>query len=128
MQMFHRASMKLGLDKAVLHTMTKEQAKQAQATEEKKKGRGRGRKPAADKEDTGEKKEEKGLSDLNKKEIESLLKHGAYHVFLDEGGDAKSKEFSEQDIETILSGAKTLTVRYIVPLQFAHCACMCSVR
>lgn len=29
--------------------------------------------------------EEKGLSNLSKKEIESLLKHGAYHVFLEDG-------------------------------------------
>mmetsp|Transcript_1235 Transcript_1235/g.1738 ORF Transcript_1235/g.1738 Transcript_1235/m.1738 type:complete len:2914 (-) Transcript_1235:233-8974(-) len=69
-EMFHRASMKLGLDKAVLHSM----ADVVGAAKNKS---------------------------MKKSEVEALLKHGAYHVFLNTD-ESKADEFCEQDIDAIL--------------------------
>jgi len=78
-EMFHRASMKLGLDKAVLHTM----------------GEGVG----------GSTKRS-----MKKDEVEALLKHGAYHVFLNTD-ESKADEFCEQDIDSILErNSRVVTV------------------
>ncbi|KAJ1620455.1 P-loop containing nucleoside triphosphate hydrolase protein [Pavlovales sp. CCMP2436] len=77
MEMFRKASLKLGLDHAVLGGM-------AGPSSGEPGGGGR-----ADK--------------LSAKEIDSLLKHGAYHVFQDDdaGGEAAAR-FSEADIDSIL--------------------------
>mmetsp|Transcript_14619 Transcript_14619/g.35648 ORF Transcript_14619/g.35648 Transcript_14619/m.35648 type:complete len:140 (-) Transcript_14619:526-945(-) len=72
--MLHRASMKLGLDQAVLHTME---------------GQG------------SEKDRSKRKKRLMKGEVEALLKHGAYHVFLNQD-ESQADEFCEQDIDSIL--------------------------
>lgn len=69
-EMFDRASMKLGLDKAVLQSMnTKENAGNNQA--------------------------------MSKKEIEDLLRKGAYGAVMEEENDEGSK-FCEEDIDQIL--------------------------
>jgi chromodomain-helicase-DNA-binding protein 7 len=71
MEMFHQASMKLGLDRAVL----------AHARQEK----------SSDKE---------GKYKLSAKEIDELLKKGAYDVFRED--DTEQNEFVEADIDAIL--------------------------
>jgi superfamily II DNA/RNA helicase len=71
MEMFHQASMKLGLDRAVL----------AHARQEK----------STDKE---------GKYKLSAKEIDELLKKGAYDVFRED--DTEQNEFVEADIDAIL--------------------------
>ncbi|CAJ0568749.1 unnamed protein product, partial [Mesorhabditis spiculigera] len=70
-EMFDKASLKLGLDKAVLQSTT-----------------------------VMDKKEQ-----LTKKEIEELLKKGAYGSIMDESSEGS--KFSEEDIETILSRRAT---------------------
>lgn len=69
-EMFDKASLKLGLDKAILQSMNT-QGKEA------------------------------GLKQLSKKEIEDLLKKGAYGAVMDE--DNAGDKFCEEDIEMILA-------------------------
>ncbi|CAH8512129.1 unnamed protein product [Dicrocoelium dendriticum] len=66
-EMFDRASLKLGLDRAVLQSMGSKEARQAQ---------------------------------MSKKEIEELLKKGAYGALMDD--DQAGEDFCEQDIDKIL--------------------------
>lgn len=70
-EMFDKASLKLGLDKAILQSMNTIQGK------------------------------ETGLKQLSKKEIEDLLKKGAYGAVMDE--DNAGDKFCEEDIEMILA-------------------------
>ena len=80
-EMFDRAGLKLGLDKAVLQSMNTNQ---------------------------GSKVAEKANS-LSKKEIEDLLKKGAYGALMDD--DNAGDKFCEEDIDSILeSRATTVTV------------------
>ncbi len=79
-EMFDRASLKLGLDKAVLQSMNTNQG--------------------------GSKSAEK-TNQLTKKEIEDLLKKGAYGAIMDE--DNAGDKFCEEDIEHILQ-RRTTTV------------------
>lgn len=79
MEMFHQASMKLGLDRAVLAHARSEQGE----TNPHKK-------------DHSKKDPEK----LSAKEIDELLKRGAYDVFRED--DNEQMEFVEADIESIL--------------------------
>ncbi|KIH42772.1 hypothetical protein ANCDUO_27239 [Ancylostoma duodenale] len=72
-EMFDKASLKLGLDKAVLQSTT--------ALKE-------------------------SSTALSKKDVEELLKKGAYGSIMDENVDEGSK-FSEEDIETILQRRTT---------------------
>jgi hypothetical protein len=74
-KMFMRASMKLGLDQAVLTNMRQGQ-------------------------EGGDKNES---SKLDKKDIDALLKYGAYDIFKDDEDDSDARKFVEQDIEDILS-------------------------
>ncbi|KAJ1548210.1 choline dehydrogenase 6 [Nowakowskiella sp. JEL0078] len=76
-EMFDKASMKLGLDKAILQRMDTGGADDVTSA------------------DTGA----KTLSQLPKNEIEDLLKKGAYGAFMD---DDSSKQFCEEDIDQIL--------------------------
>lgn len=76
MAMFNRASMKLGLDQAVLHPMTT--SVKGSASEK-----------------------------LTKKEIENLLKNGAYSIVEDKS-DEKSKAFCEKDIDDILASSSRI--------------------
>ena len=73
-EMFDKASLKLGLDKAVLQSMTPKDNQQA----------------------------------LTRKEVEDLLKKGAYGAVMDE--DNEGGKFSEEDIDTILQ-RRTQTIR-----------------
>ncbi|BHF69630.1 choline dehydrogenase 7 [Sparganum proliferum] len=66
-EMFDRASLKLGLDRAVLQSMGSKEARQAQ---------------------------------LGKKEVEDLLKKGAYGALMED--DKAGDEFCEEDIDQIL--------------------------
>ncbi|KAJ8729483.1 hypothetical protein PYW08_001064 [Mythimna loreyi] len=70
-EMFDKASLKLGLDKAILQSMNTTQGKEA------------------------------GVKQLSKKEIEDLLKKGAYGAVMDE--DNAGDKFCEEDIEMILA-------------------------
>ncbi|KAJ3129317.1 choline dehydrogenase 7 [Nowakowskiella sp. JEL0407] len=76
-EMFDRASLKLGLDKAILQRMD----------------------TGGDEESTSADVGGKTLSQLPKNEIEELLKKGAYGAFMD---DEASKQFCEEDIDQIL--------------------------
>ena len=79
MEMFHRSSLKLGLDQAVLHGMERDGGAD---------GSGKS-----------------GAPKMSKEEIENLLRHGAYDVFR-EDREGKSEEeslrFCEATIEDIL--------------------------
>jgi chromodomain-helicase-DNA-binding protein 7 len=80
-EMFDRAGLKLGLDKAVLQSMNTDQGKNK-----------------AD-----------GPGPLSKKEIEDLLKKGAYGALMDD--DNAGDKFCEEDIDSILERrAKTVTI------------------
>ncbi|KAJ0389465.1 hypothetical protein P43SY_011613 [Pythium insidiosum] len=74
MHMFHKASLKLGLDKAVLTHMRREN------------------------EDAGSKKRSSKAQEA--KEIDELLKRGAYDVFRDD--DSAAEQFCAADIDAIL--------------------------
>merc|ERR1712045_839068 len=76
-EMFDRAGLKLGLDKAVLQSMNTDQ---------------------------GSKKADKSQT-LSKKEIEDLLKKGAYGALMDD--DNAGDKFCEEDIDTILERRAT---------------------
>lgn len=80
MEMFHQASMKLGLDRAVLaHARSEGKELEGQNIDTK----------------------------LNLKEIDALLKRGAYDVFRED--DSEQKEFVEADIDSILERSKKVT-------------------
>jgi hypothetical protein len=81
--MFDRASMKLGLDKALLQKMDK----------------------STDQLGKGSKSKASGLS---KEEVEDLLKKGAYGAFMDDGAGDK---FCEEDIDQILE-RRTMVIRH----------------
>lgn len=89
MHMFHSASMKLGLDRAVL-------AQQRQNNE-----------------DEGEADVKKGKSlraaerEKQAREIDELLKKGAYDVFRDED-DSEAQQFMETDIDALLERSSKL--------------------
>ena len=79
MEMFHQASMKLGLDRAVLaHARNEQDEEQA----------GKTNKPNQD------------PGKFNMKEIDELLKRGAYDVFRED--DTDQNEFVEADIDAIM--------------------------
>jgi hypothetical protein len=85
MHMFHSASMKLGLDRAVL-------AHQRQQDGDDEKGSSK-----------------KNSKESQAKEIDELLKKGAYDVFRDDD-DADAKKFLETDIDQILErSSRTVT-------------------
>lgn len=73
-EMFDKASLKLGLDKAVLQSMTPKENNQQ----------------------------------LTRKEVEDLLRKGAYGAVMNE--DNEGSKFSEEDIDTILQ-RRTQTIR-----------------
>uniref|UniRef100_A0A4W4F105 DNA helicase n=1 Tax=Electrophorus electricus TaxID=8005 RepID=A0A4W4F105_ELEEL len=78
-EMFDKASLKLGLDKAVLQSMS-------------------GRESAAN-----------GVQQLSKKEIEDLLRKGAYGALMDE--EDEGSKFCEEDIDQILQRrTQTITI------------------
>ncbi|KAL2076371.1 hypothetical protein ACEWY4_028035 [Coilia grayii] len=78
-EMFDKASLKLGLDKAVLQSMS-------------------GKENAAN-----------GVQQLSKKEIEDLLRKGAYGALMDE--EDEGSKFCEEDIDQILlRRTKTITI------------------
>jgi hypothetical protein len=83
--MFDRAGMKLGLDKAVMQRMTSNGQ------------------PNAEEEASNVSKNE-----LNRKEIEALLKKGAYGAVMD---DEESQQFCEEDIDQILE-RRTTVIRH----------------
>uniref|UniRef100_A0A8C8M7R0 DNA helicase n=1 Tax=Oncorhynchus tshawytscha TaxID=74940 RepID=A0A8C8M7R0_ONCTS len=78
-EMFDKASLKLGLDKAVLQSMS-------------------GRENAAN-----------GVQQLSKKEVEDLLRKGAYGALMDE--EDEGSKFCEEDIDQILQRrTQTITI------------------
>lgn len=87
MHMFHSASMKLGLDRAVL-------AHQRQHEGDNDAG-------GDDSNGAGGKSKTKSEKELQAKEIDELLKKGAYDVFRDED-DSEAKQFMETDIDQLL--------------------------
>lgn len=80
MHMFHSASLKLGLERAVLS---------------------QNREQADDGEDGNGKVKKKSDREAQAKEIDSLLKKGAYDVFKDED-DTEAEKFMETDIDQLL--------------------------
>lgn len=85
--MFHAASMKLGLDRAVLAHQRQQET------------------------DDGEEAQSKSKSEreVQAKEIDELLKKGAYDVFRDDD-DTEAKQFLESDIDSLLErSAKKVT-------------------
>ena len=86
MHMFHSASMKLGLDRAVLAHQRHNDALS-------------GDNPDAQMNSKSKMKKEK---EIQAKEIDQLLKKGAYDVFRDEDDDKESKQFMETDIDSLL--------------------------
>ena len=90
MHMFHSASMKLGLDRAVLAHQRQQGGDEDQDSGKK----------------TNKSKSEK---EMQAKEIDELLKKGAYDVFRDED-DAEAKKFMETDIDQLLErSSRTVT-------------------
>jgi superfamily II DNA/RNA helicase len=85
-EMFDRASMKLGLDKALLQRMDTSESSADYIPNSQK----------------------SAASSLSKTEIEDLLKKGAYGAFMD---DESSKKFCEEDIDQILE-RRTLVIRH----------------
>ena len=91
MHMFHKASMKLGLDKAVLaHARNEKELEDQEALGGSGGARGR----------SGGVGGGSGM-ELQAKEIDELLKRGAYDVFRED--DAEVKAFVEADIDSILA-------------------------
>ncbi|CAO3697270.1 unnamed protein product [Rhizopus microsporus] len=82
--MFDRAGMKLGLDKAVMQRMNSSKDEEVTATSSVSK------------------------NELSKKEIEDLLKKGAYGAVMD---DEESAQFCEEDIDQILE-RRTTVIRH----------------
>jgi len=82
MHMFHSASLKLGLDRAVLAHQRHNDTQNGEVSARKKY------------------KKEK---EIQAKEIDQLLKKGAYDVFRDEDDDKESKKFMETDIDSLLA-------------------------
>lgn len=86
MHMFHSASLKLGLERALMS-----------------------RNQETDKDGDGTKLSRKGEQEAKAKEIDELLKKGAYDVFRDED-DAEAEKFMETDIDQLLEqSSKTVT-------------------
>lgn len=79
-EMFDKASLKLGLDKAVLQSMAPKENSQQ----------------------------------LTRKEVEDLLRKGAYGAVMDE--DNEGSKFSEEDIDTILQ-RRTQTIKLEVKME-----------
>jgi len=85
--MFHAASMKLGLDRAVLAHQRQQETDDSQETKSKSKSE----------------------REVQAKEIDELLKKGAYDVFRDDD-DTEAKQFLESDIDQLLErSAKKVT-------------------
>ena len=85
MHMFHSASLKLGLERAVL-SQNRDQA-----------------------DESDDDKKKKSVREMQAKEIDELLKKGAYDVFRDDD-DAEAEKFMETDIDQLLKhSAKTVT-------------------
>merc|ERR1712127_634369 len=91
MHMFHSASMKLGLDRAVL---AHQRHNTAAAVEDENGVNGQA--------SAMTKKKLKSERETQAKEIDELLKKGAYDVFRDEVDDKESKQFMETDIDSLL--------------------------
>jgi len=88
MHMFHSASMKLGLDRAVLAHQ---------------------RQQGGEDQDTSKKGKSKSEKELQAKEIDELLKKGAYDVFRDDD-DSEAQKFMETDIDQLLErSSRTVT-------------------
>ncbi|KAJ1973907.1 hypothetical protein H4R35_003873, partial [Dimargaris xerosporica] len=90
-EMFDKAGMKLGLDKALLQKMDVQSALRSGVTDL---ADGGGSKPP---------------SALSKKEVEELLKKGAYGALMDD--DGASAQFCEEDIDQILD-RRTTVIRH----------------
>lgn len=86
MHMFHSASLKLGLERAVM-SQNREQAEEN---------------------DEGTKSSKKSNREAQAKEIDQLLKKGAYDVFRDDD-DKEAEKFMETDIDQLLECSKTVT-------------------
>lgn len=109
MVMFKAASIKLGLDYAVMHNLGNSEV-QMPAMNSKGKGRRSNAAASALAGISTEKADH--VSSLSKRELENLLKHGAYDMFIEdrEGtGDAESKRFVDESIEQILERSSIFT-------------------
>lgn len=89
MHMFHSASMKLGLERAVL-------------SQQREQGDG------SDENNGTVKPKTKSEKEAQAKEIDELLKKGAYDVFRDED-DTEAQKFMERDIDQLLESSRKVT-------------------
>lgn len=110
MVMFKAASLKLGLDYAIMHNLKHSSAMAVAEEGAKEKGKKKRGKEASNKEASVlegiSTTRAENFSALSKKELENLLKHGAYDIFLEEKegtSDAIANTFVEESIETILA-------------------------
>ncbi|KAI9346673.1 SNF2 family N-terminal domain-containing protein [Pilaira anomala] len=88
--MFDRAGMKLGLDKAVMQRMNSSSGQNQPSSS------------------ASEESSNMSKNELNRKEIEALLKKGAYGAVMD---DEESQQFCEEDIDQILE-RRTTVIRH----------------
>lgn len=113
--MFRAASLKLGLDYAVLHQINQSSQVSLQLPEDQS-GESTS---ATNKNMTSSSMTMAGISDsraetwsaLSKKELENLLKHGAYDIFKEEREGQSAEEslkFCQEDIEAILNRSSVL--------------------
>ncbi len=94
MQMFQSASLKLGLDYAIMHNSSKNSQSLDNITNASPSKRITNKAPPTE------------SQSLSNKEIEGLLKHGAYDIFREEKeglSETVSKNFNDADIDAILA-------------------------
>ena len=120
MHLFEAASMKLGLDYAVMHNMRAQSNNSNEnlkiGSPENNKGRKKrkhGLEDEPDADQTGSLivSENSAVGNLSKKEIERLLKHGAYDIFREEKAgisEEESRKFCEADIDQILQRSSVI--------------------
>ena len=110
-KMFHQACLKLTLDKLVMTGIGRRvgEGAAAGAEEAAPRGRGRPRKRASGGGAEGAKATAGGSSiPFDKAELEELLRRGAYDVFADKDGDARSLQFCDDDIDRIMTRSHTI--------------------
>ena len=114
-EMFHKASLKLTLDKLVMTGIGQRVGEGAgegdsAIAQGKGKGKGRAKKRTSEGEGSGAKATGGSAIPFDKAELEELLRRGAYDVFADQDGDQRSIQFCDDDIDKILN--RSLTISY----------------
>ena len=114
-EMFHKACVKLTLDKLVMTGIGQRarggagQAEAVGAGEGEGKGRVRVKKRTSEGDGSGVKPTGGSHIPLDRAELEELLRRGAYDVFADKDGDERSIQFCDEDIDKILTRSHTIS-------------------